>query len=635
MTRPRTPPPRTTPSSAKIAIRQRLCRRLMGMETEFATVVEPRDGSLSSGVSAREVYAALRDAICRHLPAVEGLDGGDRRFLANGSAINLETHLAFRDGPGGLFEMATPEVYRPSDLVACQRAIDEIMRDASNEARWSDNQNVGRLRVLKNSCDAAGHLYGCQENYETDVAFGFGLVVYRIAICFVWALQIACVFMSFPVVVAIVFASLVQHSVRQARSIVRRRGARFDTQRETLDEDDASWLHDHPDTNESEETFVALPTWFQWLSIACLRILHLPLVLSLRVIGTHIAFRTQRRHLTGLLVSRVAIMGTGHLDHDGRFFLSGKALGIDRVADMGGFNGERPIFVYGHWLSKLCGRSWRSIAETRHLLKRKQRLQIGLSDSNLSDLAQWAKVGSVALVLDMIEAKQTKELPRLRRPIRALHVFNRDWNLLRRVPTSHGEMTSLEMQTHYYRAAAKFVREQQQQSRQASGWDEADQALKHWAESIRLVRQFRKDGNQTSQGLGRIDWLGKRWMLDQAAGEMPGEHASWVTRKKIDLRYHELSEEGYFTRFIADHREHELVDADDIAMRRRNAPADSPAAQRGWMIREFAGDVSVAGSPTMRTDWDRALVGHEQGVRTVVYGQREKEQRAASAANKF
>ena len=124
-------------------------------------------------------------------------------------------------------------------------------------------------------------------------------------------------------------------------------------------------------------------------------------------------------------------------------------------------------------------------------------------------------------------------------------------------------------------------------------------------------------------------------MLDQAAGEMPGEHASWVTRKKIDLRYHELSEEGYFTRFIADHREHELVDADDIAMRRRNAPADSPAAQRGWMIREFAGDVSVAGGPTMRTDWDRALVGHEQGVRTVVYGQREKEQRAASANNNF
>ncbi|MEP4685741.1 MAG: proteasome accessory factor PafA2 family protein, partial [Rhodopirellula bahusiensis] len=312
----------------------------------------------------------------------------------------------------------------------------------------------------------------------------------------------------------------------------------------------------------------------------------------------------------------------GHLDHDGCFFLSGKALGVDRVADMGGFNGERPIFVYGHWLSKLCGRSWRSIAETGQLLKRRQRLQIGLSDSNLSDLAQWAKVGSVALVLDMIEAKQTKDLPKLRRPIRALHVFNRDWNLLRRVPTSHGEMTSLEMQTKYYRAAEKFVRDQQQHSRQTSEWDEADRALQHWAESIRLVRQFRKDGNQTAQGLGRIDWLGKRWMLDQAVGDMAGEHASWISRKKIDLRYHELSEDGYFARFIANHSERELVDGDDIQMRRRNAPADSPAAQRGWMIREFAGEVSVAGGPTMRTDWDRALVGHRQGIRTVIYGQR-------------
>ncbi|MEP1645796.1 MAG: proteasome accessory factor PafA2 family protein [Rhodopirellula bahusiensis] len=599
--------------SAKIAIHQRLCRRLMGMETEFATFIEPSDGALKSEVSAREVYVALRNAICRHMPAVEGLDGGDRRFLANGSAINLETHLAFRDGPGGLVEMATPEVYRPSDLVACQRAIDEIMRDASREVQWSADQNVDRLRVLKNSCDAAGHLYGCQENYETDVATGFGLLAYRIAICFVWALQIACVLLSFPVVVAIVVASMIQQLCQRASSIIRRDDHGTDSQ---------PGQHERVDTNDSEQSFVALPRWFQWLSITSLRMLHLPLVMSLRVIGSHLAFRSQRRYLTGLLVSRVAIMGTGHLDHDGCFFLSGKALGVDRVADMGGFNGERPIFVYGHWLSKLCGRSWRSIAETGQLLKRRQRLQIGLSDCNLSDLAQWAKVGSVALVLDMIEAKQTKDLPKLRRPIRALHVFNRDWNLLRRVPTSHGEMTSLEMQTKYYRAAEKFVRDQQQHSRQTSEWDEADRALQHWAESIRLVRQFRKDGNQTAQGLGRIDWLGKRWMLDQAVGDMAGEHASWISRKKIDLRYHELSEDGYFARFIANHSERELVDGDDIQMRRRNAPADSPAAQRGWMIREFAGEVSVAGGPTMRTDWDRALVGHRQGIRTVIYGQR-------------
>jgi proteasome accessory factor A len=619
------------PPASKLAIRQRLCRRLMGMETEFATLVDPRDGALQSDVSAREVYVALRDAICRHMPAVEGLDGGDRRFLANGSSLNLETHLALRDGPGGLVEMATPEVYRPSDLVACQRAIDAIMRDASKEATWSSNQNVARLRVLKNSCDAAGHLYGCQENYETDVATGAGLLMYRLAICLVWATQIACVLMSFPVVAMIVAASLIQQLNQRATSMIRRTGDHQRAQQTNSEQEEAHQERETPpDTNESEESFTALPKWFQWLSIAALRALHLPLVLALRVVGSHFAFRSQRRYLTGLLVSRVAIMGTGHLDHDGCFFLSGKALGVDRVADMGGFNGERPIYVYGHWLSKLCGRSWRSIAETRQLLKRRQRLQIGLSDSNLSDLAQWAKIGSVALVLDMIEAKQTKDLPRLRNPIKALHAFNRDWNLLRRVPTSHGELTSLELQTKYYRAAENFVRNQRQRSGRESEWEEAERALQHWAESIRLVRQFRKDGNQTAQGLGRIDWLGKRWMLDQAAGDAPGEPATWITRKKIDLRYHELSEEGYFARFIADHQEHELVAGVDIEMRRRNAPADSPAAHRGWMIREFAGEVSLAGSPTMRTDWDRALVGHDRAVRTVVYGDRTESNRGAS-----
>ncbi|MFG0264811.1 MAG: proteasome accessory factor PafA2 family protein [Rhodopirellula sp. JB055] len=618
------------PPASKLAIRQRLCRRLMGMETEFATFVDPRDGALQSDVSAREVYVALRDAICRHMPAVEGLDGGDRRFLANGSALNLETHLALRDGPGGLVEMATPEVYRPSDLVACQRAIDAIMRDASHEASWSVNQNVGRLRVLKNSCDAAGHLYGCQENYETDVATGPWLLMYRIAICFVWALQIACVLMSFPIVLMIVAASFVQQLGQRLRSMIRRRGHRHDPLRDAVTADKEPSHEKLSETDESEESFIALPKWFQWCSIASLRVLHLPLVVALRVVGSHFAFRSQRRYLTGLLVSRVAIMGTGHLDHDGCFFLSGKAMGVDRAADMGGFNGERPIYVYGHWLSKLCGRSWRSIAETRQLFKRRQRLQIGLSDSNLSDLAQWAKVGSVALVLDMIEAKQTKDLPRLRHPIKALHAFNRDWNLRCRVPTSHGELTSLEMQTKYYRAAENFVRNQRQCSNRESEWEEAERALRHWAESIRLVRQFRKDSKQTAQGLGRIDWLGKRWMLDQATGDAPGEPATWITRKKIDLRYHELSEDGYFARFIADHQEHELVAGVDIEMRRRNAPADSPAAHRGWMIREFAGEVSLAGGPTMRTDWDRALVDHDRAIRTVVYGDRTDGTRGAS-----
>ncbi|MCC9655490.1 proteasome accessory factor PafA2 family protein [Rhodopirellula halodulae] len=614
--------------AARLAIRQRLCRRLMGMETEFATFVEPLDGGVQSQVSAREVYVALRDAICRQMPAVEGLDGGDRRFFANGSALNLETHLSFRDEPGGLVEMATPEVLRPSDLVACQRAIDEIMREASGEVHFERGQSVHRLRVLKNSCDAAGHLYGCQENYETDVASGLGLVAYRLAIVCLWAMQVICVLLSIPVVASIVVASMLQRGLSNLRL---RRGINEQTnpavesdedQRVDSFTDDDEWLDECE--SDSEESFVALPRWFQWLSITLMRILHLPLVFGLRVVGSHFAFRAQRRYLTGLLVSRIAIMGTGHLDHDGCFFLSGKAFGVDRVTDIGGFSGERPIFVYGHWLTKLCGRSWRSIAETRHLLKQRQRLQIGLSDSNLSDLAQWAKIGSVALVLDMIESKETRDLPRLRRPIRALHVFNRDWNLLRRVPTTHGEMTSLELQTKYYRAAEAFVRKQQSTTKRASEWDEAERALQHWAESIRLVRQFRKDGHQTSQGLGRIDWLGKRWMIDQAVGETPGESASWTIRKKIDLRYHELSEEGYFARFMEDHQERELIHRGDVTLRRRNAPADSPAAHRGWMIREFSGEASAEGRPVMRTDWDRALVNQDQAVRTVVFREADK-----------
>jgi proteasome accessory factor A len=347
-----------------------------------------------------------------------------------------------------------------------------------------------------------------------------------------------------------------------------------------------------------------LPTWLATALINGLRLVHLPTVLVLRFVARHVAFRPQRRYLTAFLASRVALCGSGNLDHDGRFQMSAKAMAIDSVADMGGFRGERPIFVYGHWLGQFCAKSFMSLASTRQMFKRRQRLQIGLSDSNLSDLAEYVKAGSVSLLLDMIESGATVGLPILKRPLYSLKRIASDWNLVSRVPTSRGEMSAIEIQKIYLTAAEKFVR-----ATAANMRGEAPLVLYRWRELLNAVIAFRKNASDVAAALGRVDWLSKRWMIDKL-----GSDAEWSARKKVDLRYHELSEDGYFNQLMQTRPELRLVDEEQIARRRRSPPPSSPAARRGWMIREFADS-----DESMQSEWAFAMVGRGRSRRRVEF----------------
>jgi proteasome accessory factor A len=269
---------------------------------------------------------------------------------------------------------------------------------------------------------------------------------------------------------------------------------------------------------------------------------------------------------------------------------------------MGGYRGERPIFVYGHWLGQFCAKSFLSLTSTRRMLSKLQRFQIGLSDSNLSDLAEYVKVGSVSLLLDMIEAGVTKDLPTVKQPIKSLQRITSDWNLVSRIPTSRGEMSAIEIQKAYWKAAAAYVASIPEHHR-----GEAPLVIDRWRQLLDAVTEFRQDARAVQQALGTVDWLTKRWMMDQVE-----DQADWSSRKKVDLRYHELSADGYYQQFIADHPELRLIDDDQIARRRRWPPATSPAARRGWLIREFADS-----DESMQAEWTYAMIGRGKNRKTV------------------
>nr|WP_286178292.1 proteasome accessory factor PafA2 family protein [Rhodopirellula sp. JC639] len=544
------------------------------METEYATLVANRPELMTDDLPRfSQVYSQICAAIGRNQPTVPGVFDQHQQFLASGGAVTYESHPAMETRPGGLVEIATPEVTSPDELLACQRSIDELVADAAETVTEEFD-----VRVLKNSADALGHVYGCQENYEAVVATGVWLLIYRGCILLLWMMQLVSVVVSLPVL-AVAYAAMIWIRSRRDR----------------LGEatDDPHSVEGEGAGQSAAELFETLPPWAQAVVIGLLRCIHIPTVMVLRMVARHVAFRKQRKYLTALLVSRTALCGSGDLDEDGRYRLSAKAMAIDVVADMGRYRGERPIYVYGHWLGHFCERSFLSLGATKAMFARRQRLQIGLSDSNLSELAEYVKLGSVSLVLDMIESRATKEFVTLSRPITALHEITADWNLVRRVMTSRGRLSALEIQRRYLKAATRFVAQTSPQER-----GEAERVIQRWADLVNVVSAFRRDSRNVAPALGRVDWLSKRWMIDQL-----GEHAEWLEKKKTDLRYHELSPDGYFQRLAATNPSLALIAPERIRHRRHWPPADSPAARRGWVIREFAN----CGN-SLTADWSYAML---------------------------
>jgi Pup amidohydrolase len=88
--------------------------------------------------------------------------------------------------------------------------------------------------------------------------------------------------------------------------------------------------------------------------------------------------------------------------------------------------------------------------------------------------------------------------------------------------------------------------------------------------------------------------------------------ASWEAKKKIDLRYHELSPQGYFQRLRPTGVVNDLLDRSEVDHARRNPPAGTPAAVRGRYIREFSDEEDA-----ISANWQAVFLGHGREAKVV------------------
>lgn len=531
--------------------------RLLGAETEYAIRFRPAEGVARVGND--EIFRAIREAVERRVrsaPARGLLDRLRQRvWWENGGSLYYEFGP---DAPeGGLVEAGTPECRGPRELLVYQRAQDRVLEDAARDAEEALREQgvAGELALVKNCRDPRGRVYGAQENYEVEVATGAALLGWRLGMAVAVVLAALTVvgqwlvravvltvlaavgFVSFLVfLVAVLFGSL-------TRATVDRWSGRLRASFTLLDRAESVFTH---------HTSAPLVAW-----------------VALVVSGT--AFHRYRRALLPFLATRTVISGAGTLFADGSFGLSEKGPDMVALHRWTANPRDRGLFEIGHFMKPLLALGWGDVRGLAGLFRRHQRLQLGLSDSNLCETAEYLKFGTTAVVLELAEAGRLADAPLLADVVGAVQIAGSDPTLRAWVPLEGGgTMRVLEVQRFFWQRAADWLADAEAPPLEAHRivelWGRTLDALESHPESL----------------FGQLDWVTKLQLV-AAAQDLP-----WEARKKIDLRYHELGAAGYQRWLDESGLVVHLVDEAEIVGAARRAPAGTPAEARGARVRSVA-----------------------------------------------
>jgi len=228
-----------------------------------------------------------------------------------------------------------------------------------------------------------------------------------------------------------------------------------------------------------------------------------------------------------------------------------------------------------------------------------RRLHVIIGDANLAEMSTYLKVGTTALVLDLIEAGVDLTDLQLARPVTAVHHISHDPTLRKTVALADGrELTGLALQRIYLERVSKFL------DRETDRDPRADDIVAKWAMVLDLLER------DPMECANILDWPAKLRLLE---GFRNREGLAWSAPRLhlVDLQYSDVRlDKGLYNRLVARGSMERLVTEQQVLDAVMNPPTDTRAYFRGECLRRFGADIAAA-------SWDSVIfdLGGESLIR--------------------
>jgi proteasome accessory factor A len=232
--------------------------------------------------------------------------------------------------------------------------------------------------------------------------------------------------------------------------------------------------------------------------------------------------------------------------------------------------------------------------------ERYRRLHVIAGDSNMSEYVTFAKIGTTAALLQMLEDDVVFRDLSLENPIRAIREISRDTTCQHKVRLSNGrELSALDVQWEYLERTMRYSR--------TSGFPpEVERAVQMWEH---LLTGLEKDPLSLTR---EIDWVAKLHLIERYR-ERHDLPLSSARLAMIDLSYHDVAKDrglyyvlerkGLMERIVTD----EMVDTAMV-----EPPATTRARLRGAFIKR-----AKARRRDFTVDWVHLKI-NDQAQRTVL-----------------
>jgi proteasome accessory factor A len=204
--------------------------------------------------------------------------------------------------------------------------------------------------------------------------------------------------------------------------------------------------------------------------------------------------------------------------------------------------------------------------------ERYRRLHLIVGDANMAEYATALKVGTTALVLELICRGQAPAFE-VDDPVTAIKAVSYDPDLKHVIRLRPGgTISALDLQAAYCEAATRLL---------SGECAETDWVLREWGDTLASLAADR------SQLIGRLDWITKQWLFETFMGEeRVGWDDPWLA--SLDLEYHNINpERGLFLGLEAEGKTSRLASEAAIREAIETGPRDTRGGIRGQCIRRF------------------------------------------------